>query len=527
MKAKISRGNGFRGVLNYLLGPGDRQVPGRAEIVGGNISGREPRDLAAMFAVSRRQRPTVKNPVWHCSLSLPKGERLDSHQWDRLCGRHLENMGIDTAKHMWTAVRHSDTEFDHVHIVVCRIGLDATLWHGRNDVKIAIQSTQELEREFGLQVTAGLQSNPDNPKSSWYDINNKSRPGQPSLKARMQTILNHAMAHGSFEKFVRSCQAAGLALIPNVATTGRMNGFSFQLDGQIMKASNLGSRYKWAKLAGNLKFDSGTHTPLIQELASQTSAARDGGPEAKLKPSPVQTVSAAGIHVRKSRSIDLLFVRMDNGQYLWKNRKTLAFQDLGNEIRFERTPDVALKAALQLAREKGWMSVVANGPPEFCKRLWLQGQLQGIEVSGYQPTVADRLSVIEHKRDAGLRAANRSRDPLARRILLLQAHNDAAIAEHVVTGSGNVPAELAFRSENFRSWLNEIRSGNIPPELLAAMEGRSYAIKTALEVVQGMAAEPGHKLVQPHTNARWSEVRGAIEDISGEEPDTPSPIGRP
>lgn len=65
MKAKVERGSGFRGVLDYAFGKGD------AEIVSGNMSGRDPRTLAGEFGLSRAARPDVSKPVWHTSLSLP------------------------------------------------------------------------------------------------------------------------------------------------------------------------------------------------------------------------------------------------------------------------------------------------------------------------------------------------------------------------------------------------------------------------------------------------------------------------
>ncbi|QGS29450.1 relaxase/mobilization nuclease domain-containing protein [Cupriavidus metallidurans] len=193
MKAKVSRGNGFRGVLEYVFGPGEHDQPGRAEIVGGNLSSTTPRELAAEFAASRRQRLEVKNPVWHCSLALPKGERLDSNAWHKVCERHLQNMGFAVDNHMWVAVRHSDTDYDHVHLIVSRIGLDGTLWHGRNDVRVAIESTQTLEREFGLRLTPGLNSEPEHPKKTKGEAAKRARTGQASLKERMQSILNRAM----------------------------------------------------------------------------------------------------------------------------------------------------------------------------------------------------------------------------------------------------------------------------------------------------------------------------------------------
>jgi len=77
MKAKVSRGAGFRGLLDYIYGPGEDNHPGRAVPVSGagNVLGTDPRDLARQFAVSRQLRPDIKKPVWHCSLSLPPGEK--------------------------------------------------------------------------------------------------------------------------------------------------------------------------------------------------------------------------------------------------------------------------------------------------------------------------------------------------------------------------------------------------------------------------------------------------------------------
>ena len=62
MKAKVGRGDGFRGVLDYALGKNKA-----AKIVGGTISSGTPRQLAAEFGLVRRLRPDAKNPVWHCS----------------------------------------------------------------------------------------------------------------------------------------------------------------------------------------------------------------------------------------------------------------------------------------------------------------------------------------------------------------------------------------------------------------------------------------------------------------------------
>jgi hypothetical protein len=428
MKAKINRGNGFRGVLEYAFGPGKHNKLDRAEIVGGNLDGMNPRELAAEFSVSRRQRPEVKNPVWHCSLSLPKGERLDSIKGHQICERYLQLMEIDTDNHMWVAVRHDDTDYDHVHIVLSRIGLDAKLWHGRNDVKAAIQSTQELEREFGLRITPGFDDEAAAAKREHRGEREKrNRAGRTSLKERMQTILNKAIQTVGFDAFVEACQTAGLELLPNVASTGKMNGFSFRLDGEIMKASDLGSKYKWAKLAKTTGFDPSQHMPMIHALVVAMKKRKESEPEATLCATKTAEPKS---EKSRNRTIDLLFIRLEGGTYAWKKNLSPAFFDLGHRIRFDRAPDVAVKAALQLAREKGWTEVAATGSIDFRRRAWLQGQILNVKVTGYVPTTDDFLLLAERRCDLAIRNAQKEKDPLIRQILIVKARAEEEFAAH-------------------------------------------------------------------------------------------------
>ena len=85
MKAKISRGSDFGGLCRYVLGAGkegrDRK---RAEVIGGNIPGAGYDDLMGNFGLVRRLRPDIRRPVWHCSLSFPPGENLDSRTLARI-----------------------------------------------------------------------------------------------------------------------------------------------------------------------------------------------------------------------------------------------------------------------------------------------------------------------------------------------------------------------------------------------------------------------------------------------------------
>lgn len=242
MKAKVERGSGFRGVLDYAFGKGD------AEVVCGTMSGRDPRTLAAEFGLSRAARPDVSKPVWHTSLSLPPGETRTPAEWSQIIEDFMDGMGL--GGHQYVAVRHHDTDHEHVHIIASRIGLDGGLYLGKWDAKRAIKLTQELELKHGLTVTKGLEDGPA-PVSTptRKEVEMAIRTGDAPPRVVLQQIVDAALeTPGSIFDFMDRLEAAGVGVRANVASTGKMNGFSFEWQGVPFKASDLGKSYGWKSL---------------------------------------------------------------------------------------------------------------------------------------------------------------------------------------------------------------------------------------------------------------------------------------
>ncbi len=244
MKAKISRGGGFRGIAEYALG--DEKD---AEFVAGNVDGRTPRELSAEFALTRRLRPKTPRPVWHCSLSLPEGERLDSERWEAVVHDFLDGMLFDRENHQFFAVRHTDTDYDHVHIIVSRIGLDAGLWHGKWEARRAIDLTQKLEMQHGLTRTPGYMGRAEVAALTKGEIELAVRTEQAPPKKVLQALIKKA-AEGqpTVVQFAEKLVMAGVEVRANLASTGRLNGFSFGLDGYSFKGSQLGKKFGWKAL---------------------------------------------------------------------------------------------------------------------------------------------------------------------------------------------------------------------------------------------------------------------------------------
>lgn len=251
MKAKVSRGGGFRGALNYVFDLGKEATHTKnAERVGGNMAGSDPRELSREFSAVRQLRPDIGKPVWHCSLSLPPGERLSAEKWEAVAADFMQRMGFDQTNTPWVAVRHQDTDKDHIHIVASRVGLDGKVWLGQWEARRAIEATQELEHTHGLTLTPGLgDARAERRKLTDKEINMAVRTGEEPPRQRLQRLLDEAVKDKpTAPELAERLQAAGVSVRANLASTGRMNGFSFEVAGVPFKGSDLGKGYTWAGL---------------------------------------------------------------------------------------------------------------------------------------------------------------------------------------------------------------------------------------------------------------------------------------
>jgi hypothetical protein len=256
MKGKVVRGSGFRGALDYVLDSGARAAGNKnPEIVASNMSANNAKALANEFGISRALRPDIERPVWHCSLSLPAGERLDGEKWGRVVDSFREKLGF-TDNHQFIAVRHSDTKYDHIHIITSRVSLDSKVWLGQWEARQVIEATQQLEVDFGLTLTPGLgDANSESrqvKKLSAGELNMAARTGEAPPKMKLQALLDEALEmKPTAVEFAEMLTMAGVTVQANIASTGRMNGFSFEIDGIAFKGSQLGKKYGFEGLRKN------------------------------------------------------------------------------------------------------------------------------------------------------------------------------------------------------------------------------------------------------------------------------------
>lgn len=268
MKAKITKGSGFRGCLDYVTKAG-------AERIGGTLAGKNAREMSREFSVARRLREDVEKPVWHASLSLPKGERLDSVKWQKVCAAFLTRMDIiPPEENQWTAWRHTDGEYDHVHIVVNRISFTGAVWDAGLDVYKAISATRELEKSFGLTITPGRENKRfAEPSLKRGEVEKALREQKAPAKVRVADAVKIAIeGKPDVQTFVQRLEECGVGAVPNIANTGRMNGFSFAVDGIAVKGSDVGAA--WKHLQEAMDYDIQRDRQFLFDLKASAAARR-------------------------------------------------------------------------------------------------------------------------------------------------------------------------------------------------------------------------------------------------------------
>ena len=128
MYTKISHGTNFMGAALYdaegLSNTQKAQKAGKVELLETTnlLSIDAPgiaQEMQKVASYSRSQKP-----VWNISMSAPEGVRLTAEQWQQAAAENLRVMGVEPERHQYAIYRHSDTQQDHIHILLNSVPVD-------------------------------------------------------------------------------------------------------------------------------------------------------------------------------------------------------------------------------------------------------------------------------------------------------------------------------------------------------------------------------------------------------------------
>ena len=278
MIGKQKKGRGFRGLLDYL------ESSRGSRLIGGNMSGRNARELAREFKLSRQLNPGVERAVYHVALSAAKSDRLDDDQWCELADKYMEQMGFDC--NQFATYRHNNTDDDHIHIVASRIRLDTALVvHDGWDYVRSEKVLRELEKEYGLTQVQGSreklarrvstgQTRRMMREQSEYENGLSSSPPELPIKVKLQQAIDEAVQdHPPMPLMVARLQLQGIEVRAGFTRTGKSKGISFQMQDQAFSGTHLGPGYTFNGITQRTEYEPQRDDPRIQQLVSNPNLA--------------------------------------------------------------------------------------------------------------------------------------------------------------------------------------------------------------------------------------------------------------
>jgi hypothetical protein len=250
---KLVKGNGMAGLTRYLLRAEDNQgrIRESCRVIGGTVKGDTSQELTSQFNVWKRIKPELKNSVVHESLRLPPGESLDESKWREVGEAWAQKMGFEA----YTVVLHGP---DHCHVAALRIKADGSTISDAYDYRRSERIIRALEQEYNLTVTASShlldasksQTHRAAPTQQQIALNERTGAVAPSIivAEAIDRILSQKAQKVTAIEYVEKLAAVGITANANVAATGKMNGFSYELDGVALTSKALGKSYTWSNL---------------------------------------------------------------------------------------------------------------------------------------------------------------------------------------------------------------------------------------------------------------------------------------
>jgi hypothetical protein len=246
---KLVKGRGARGLLEYLLGPTDHngEVRPRADVVGGTFGGRDVDALAREFAHLHRLRPRLGVHVAHMSLRFAPEDRALSDAEQAAIGEYWgRGMGFDG----FVVISHGD----HIHVAASRVTADGQVVSDQHDWRRSEALVRQIEERWNLtRVQSSHLLEPERAvthrKAPTLAEIALAEKGEAPLAEQVRDILEAALTKPrTVTDFVAFLELHGVEVLPNVASTGKLNGFAYRYGGQEFTAKGLGRGFTLANM---------------------------------------------------------------------------------------------------------------------------------------------------------------------------------------------------------------------------------------------------------------------------------------
>ena len=196
MIAKIMKGSGFKGVINYILDP----KKGTELIDSSGVRTDDISHIIQSFIDQTNLNSRVSKVVGHISLSFSTQDslKLSNEFMTQVAREYMEKMGIKDTQYI--IGRHFDKEHPHVHIAFNRIDNHGKTISDKNDRFRSEKICKELTTKYDLYFASGKEKikehrlkEPDKTKYEIYQALREKIPKSRNWKSLLAHLRNEGI----------------------------------------------------------------------------------------------------------------------------------------------------------------------------------------------------------------------------------------------------------------------------------------------------------------------------------------------
>ncbi|PSB59565.1 relaxase/mobilization nuclease domain-containing protein [Chamaesiphon polymorphus] len=249
MIGKISKGNGFGGVLGYLLDPDKRP-----RIISSCLESKTQSDMAIEFRRVSNLNRRVSKPVRHFSIAFaPEDKQVDDVIKEAIALRVLEALGYKECQYIAIDHHRDDPghdeahDHDHLHIVANGVDVFGKHVHPQWDMYKIQNALRKVEAEFGLRQI----------ESSWDVKRAKIRQQETKIAKSdleiVKIVEDSLQPNIDLKRWLDSLAKNTVDVRFNLTSKNVVRGITFVRAGKAYKGSDLGA--SWQKVRGKLTPD--------------------------------------------------------------------------------------------------------------------------------------------------------------------------------------------------------------------------------------------------------------------------------
>ena len=251
MIAKIMKGSGFKGVINYILDP----KKGTELIDSSGVRTESINHIVQSLIDQTELNPRVSKVVGHISLSfsVQDSPKLNNEWMAQIVREYMEKMGIKDTQYI--IGRHFDKEHPHIHIAFNRIDNNGKTISDRNDRFRSEKICKELTAKYGLYFADGKEKVKEHrlkePDKTKYEI-------YQALKAEItrcrdwKTLLSHLKMQDIDIRFKYK------------GNSQEVQGIIFEKNGYLFNGSKVDRSFSYSKIDFVLQQNDREHEQQMQ-----------------------------------------------------------------------------------------------------------------------------------------------------------------------------------------------------------------------------------------------------------------------